>query len=361
MIVKYDIEAPALDASTARTRATAAGSGAGESERVKIIQRAIIAEGERLEAKYPLLRHRDALGTLACLLSCGVMLCMGVLYVRGVVPAWATIIVSGFCAGILNEVEHDLMHFIYFKHTPWAQNILMVLVWAFRGNYMNPWNRRKVHLHHHKTSGSKVDVETRMTGLGMSFKPLRMLLMVDTLWVLGISRDLEREAEGHYQSKDTLKNMIPFTWLFFGMWTSLLVFQAFHAMEWLLGVDVTLPAWLAAYGQFLNVAFVVYLAPSILRTAALHIISSNTHYTGERLGLLRQTQSQGAWFFWPLQPFCFNFGKTHCIHHFVVHQPFFLRQMVAKAAYRVMRQQGVLFNDYGTFRRRNAYPGEVAA
>src|SRR5262245_15799254 len=147
-----------------------------EAQAVRTIQRGIIAEGERIEARYPFLRQRDALGTAACLLSCAGMLAMGALYVRGAVPWWATVIVSGFFAGILNEVEHDLMHFIYFKNRRWAQNTLMVLVWAFRGNYMNPWNRRKIHLHHHKTSGSKVDVETRMTGLGMPFRLLRVLL-----------------------------------------------------------------------------------------------------------------------------------------------------------------------------------------
>ena len=85
------------------------------SARIATIQAAIIAEGQRLEARHPLLRRRDLLGTLACLGSCGGMLLMGALYIRGIVPWWATLIVSGFLAGILNEVEHDLMHFLYFR------------------------------------------------------------------------------------------------------------------------------------------------------------------------------------------------------------------------------------------------------
>jgi hypothetical protein len=32
---------------------------------------------------------------------------------------------------------------------------------------------------------------------------------------------------------------------------------------------------------------------------------------------------------------------------------------VAPVAYRVMRANGILFNDYGTFRRRNVYPSTV--
>jgi fatty acid desaturase len=325
-------------------------------DRIKRIQREIVAEGERLEAKYPLLARRDLLGTLACLGSCACMIVMAALYVEKIVPWWATLIVSGFCAGILNEVEHDLMHYLYFKERVWAQNTLMVLVWAFRGNYMNPWNRRKVHLHHHKTSGSKVDVETRMTGLGMSFGLLRLLLMVDTLWVFFVTKTLERESEGHYRSKETMRNMIPFTWIFVSLWASFLLLQAFHVVNWAFGFGMQSERWLASADRLLTIAGVVYIGPSLLRTAALHIISSNTHYSGENLDLLRQTQSQGAWFLWPLQPFCFNFGKTHCIHHLVVQQPFYLRQLVAPVAYRVMKENGILFNDYGTFRRRNAYP-----
>jgi fatty acid desaturase len=281
---------------------------------------------------------------------------MAALYIEAVVPWWVTLLVSGFFAGLLNEVEHDLMHYIYFKDRAWAQNVLMVLVWAFRGNYMNPWNRRKVHLHHHKTSGSKVDVETRMTGLGMSFGLLRVLLMVDTLWVFFVTKKLERESEGHYRSNETMRNMIPFTWIFVSLWAGFLLLQAFHLASWALALQMPPASWLASADRLLTIAAVVYLGPSLLRTAALHIISSNTHYSGENLDLLRQTQSQGAWFFWPLQPFCFNFGKTHCIHHLVVQQPFYLRQLVAPVAYRVMRENGILFNDYGTFRRRNAHP-----
>ena len=63
----------------------------------------------------------------------------------------------------------------------------------------------------------------------------------------------------------------------------------------------------------------------------------------------------------PLQLFCFNFGSTHAIHHFVVREPFYIRQMTAPAAHAVMREMGVRFNDFGTFRRANRYGGQTAA
>ena len=50
-------------------------------------------------------------------------------------------------------------------------------------------------------------------------------------------------------------------------------------------------------------------------------------------------------------------GSTHGIHHFYVPDPFYLRQMTAAAAHRVMRANGVRFNDLGSFARANRYAG----
>jgi len=57
----------------------------------------------------------------------------------------------------------------------------------------------------------------------------------------------------------------------------------------------------------------------------------------------------------PFQLFCFNFGATHAIHHFVVKEPFYIRHMTAKTAHKVMKEVGVRFNDIGTFRRLNRW------
>ena len=68
-----------------------------------------------------------------------------------------------------------------------------------------------------------------------------------------------------------------------------------------------------------------------------------------------QTQVLNAKRFLPFQLFCFNFGSTHGIHHFVVGEPFYIRQLTAADAHKVMRENGVLFNDLGTFARANRY------
>ena len=99
------------------------------------------------------------------------------------------------------------------------------------------------------------------------------------------------------------------------------------------------------------------MGPNMLRTFCLHFISSNMHYYGdvEPRNIIQQTQVLNAWWLAPMQLFCFNFGSTHAIHHFVVKEPFYIRQATAKRAHAVMRENGVRFNDMGTFRRANRY------
>ncbi|MFP6663917.1 MAG: hypothetical protein VCC00_06950 [Deltaproteobacteria bacterium] len=57
----------------------------------------------------------------------------------------------------------------------------------------------------------------------------------------------------------------------------------------------------------------------------------------------------------PLQAFCANFGSTHSIHHFYVPEPFYMRQLSAAAAHRILRENGVRFNDIDSMRRANRY------
>ncbi len=100
---------------------------------------------------------------------------------------------------------------------------------------------------------------------------------------------------------------------------------------------------------------VVWIGPNVLRVACLHFISSNMHYYGdvEDGNVVEQTQVLNRWWLAPVQLFCANFGSTHGIHHFVPNDPFYVRQLTAKTAHHAMRNNGVRFNDLGTFRRAN--------
>jgi hypothetical protein len=86
-------------------------------------------------------------------------------------------------------------------------------------------------------------------------------------------------------------------------------------------------------------------------------VSSNVHYYGDinPRNVVQQTQVWSSPWVLPFQLFCFNFGSTHAIHHFVVQEPFYLRQLVAREAHVVMREHGVRFNDFGTLLRANRW------
>src|SRR3546814_19753819 len=81
----------------------------------------------------------------------------------------------------------------------------------------------------------------------------------------------------------------------------------------------------------IDTAVVVWLAPNVLRVFCLHFVSSNMHYYGdvESGNIVQQCQVLNPWWLWPAQLFCFNFGATHAIQHFVVSQPFYVRPLTA--------------------------------
>ena len=125
----------------------------------------------------------------------------------------------------------------------------------------------------------------------------------------------------------------------------------------LLGVEIAWPQWMPQLMAGLDIFGVVYALPCLLRTFCLHFISSNMHYYGdvEARNAMQQCQVLNPWWLMPMQLFCFNFGSTHAIHHFAVKEPFYIRQWNAAIAHQVMREVGVRFNDFGTFRRANRF------
>ena len=100
---------------------------------------------------------------------------------------------------------------------------------------------------------------------------------------------------------------------------------------------------------------VILIAPNVLRTFCLHFISSNMHYFGDNTpGIIHeQCQVMNKWYLIPLQLFCFNFGSTHAIHHFVVRDPFYIRHLGEKESHEVLKRHGIRFNDMWTFKRAN--------
>jgi len=103
--------------------------------------------------------------------------------------------------------------------------------------------------------------------------------------------------------------------------------------------------------------FVLFILSNIIRQACLILISSYCHYFQDIPDgdVFYQNQILNHWSLWPLQAFCFNFGATHIIHHYVPNQPFYLRQMSADVVLKECIKQGVRVNDFGIIARANRF------
>lgn len=143
--------------------------------------------------------------------------------------------------------------------------------------------------------------------------------------------------------------------LYYLVWHGFLIFSSIGFAASLAGYPLELTGAAAATVAALNFLAVTWFLPSFLSTFCLHFVSSNMHYYGDvdDGNIMRQTQVLNPWWLLPFQAFCCNFGATHAIHHFVIKEPFYIRQWNAPAAHKVMREMGVRFNDVGTFRRAN--------
>jgi fatty acid desaturase len=129
------------------------------------IRASILAEEARLRVAHPLLAHQDALalGTWAlCLL---VMAGTSAAYLRGQLPWYIPFFSNALAASFLHELEHDLIHSLYFVSQPLVTHAMFALIWVAKLS-LNPWTRRSYHLHHHRRSGQVDDVEERLLGLG---------------------------------------------------------------------------------------------------------------------------------------------------------------------------------------------------
>lgn len=324
-----------------------------QKEKSKKIMKWIRFRDRKLRGKFEFLKHQDELGLTITLGSAAGMILFAGLYIVGVIPAWVCIVANGVLASILHEVEHDLIHNLYYKDNQKIQNFMFWMVWIFRGNTVSPWYRRMIHTLHHKVSGHKEDIEERLIGNGMKFGIKRFITMMDgNMSFLFQSHILRREAPKFKRSEIT-RSSWPYLVIYFHLWYNFLFINLFYIGNELLGKPVEIPAWLDTVRHFLNISAVVYTIPNWIRQTSIQIVSSNMHYYGDVKGLHDQTQVLNRWFLFPLHLFCFNFGSTHGIHHFVVNQPFYLRQAVAPFVHPAMKRYGIRFNDFGSIFRAN--------
>ncbi|WP_043770119.1 fatty acid desaturase [Algiphilus aromaticivorans] len=334
-----------------------------DSQKTERIKTVVSEAGRQLRERHPVLKYQNAIGASILALALAGMVGSGWLYIAGTIPAWLCIPLVAFFASLTHELEHDLIHWMYFRGKPWAHHLMMGLVWLARASTVNPWIRRGLHFHHHKYSGTESDVEERAITNGERWGLRRLLMTGDNM--LSILLRLGRLPDWKQRGRMLLRGLMayfPLGWAFWGAWYAFLGFHITNGVALLAGGAIDWSAGTLAVMEVLNVAAVVYLIPNLLRTFCLHFVSSNMHYFGdvEAGNVIQQTQVLNPWWLLPFQAFCFNFGSTHAIHHFVVKEPFYIRQITAPTAHRVMREMGVRFNDTGTFRRANRWGDERA-
>ena len=327
-----------------------------DAERTTRIRNVVSAAGADLRQRHPWLRHQDAIGFGIFIASIAGMIASGWLWYVGVLPFWLSIPLTAVFAAFIHELEHDLIHDLYFKKNRIVHHLMLALGWVARPSTINPWIRRGLHLHHHRHSGTESDIEERAITNGDKWGLARFIMTGDS--VLAILLRLPHEPSNRVRVEMVIRALVayfPLGWAFWGSWYLLLGFHGANAVAGLTGNTIAWADSTLALMEVMNVAAVVLIIPNIIRGFCLHFVSSNMHYYGdvEDRNIMQQCQVLNPWWLTPLQLFCFNFGSTHAIHHFVVREPFYVRQWTATAAHDVMREMGVRFNDLGTFRRAN--------
>ncbi|MDK2595717.1 fatty acid desaturase [Pseudoalteromonas obscura] len=320
------------------------------NQNINAIVTAIKAEEASLRARYPILKWQNGIAMVILLLSLSSFIGVATLYYVAVIPAWLCIILVAFVTSIAHELEHDLLHKQYFSKRPFIHNFMMLIVWLMRPNTVNPWYRRQIHLHHHKVSGTSQDLEERLVGNGIKSPFLRAVVVADGLLGLLINSKRFSEEIRDFKFFQVFNAGVPLATTYFAILHCVIVYyvlQFVHPFE--------LPAWgveLLAVAEFLMVVLIV---PNIIRSTSLNLITSSMHYYGGVNNVLEQTHVITSRWFLPFQLFCFDFGRTHTIHHFAPNQPFYIRQLISQKIRPVMAQHGVRFDDLQSLKHANQY------
>lgn len=350
--------------------ATLTNQPISDDAKTKVIRKEVQQASKEFRAKYPFLQHQNAIGFSIFLFCIGMIILTAVLYLQHKIGAVVVMLSVAFWTSFLHELEHDLIHFMYFKKNKFLHNLMMLGVWVFRPMTINPWLRREIHFHHHRVSGTKTDIEERGVTNGEKWGIQRLITTADILLggvlrgnrirkdiIAAVQRgELPKEQALEFK-KVKLYGMLPFTLGLYFIWYFFLVHYAIHFVSSVFNLGYESPAFITAQMTWVNPLVVILILPNLFRMFCLHFITSNMHYYGdvEPGNVMQQTQVLDKWYFIPFQLFCCNFGSTHAIHHFVVNETFYIRQFTAAKAHKVMREQGVRFNDIASIRRANRF------
>lgn len=346
-----------------------------EAEKSERVRQVVLQAGNDLRQRYPVLKHQDAIGAGILIVSLLGMVGCAWLYYADYLTWWLCIPLVAIFASFTHELEHDLIHLMYFRKQPLPHNLMMWGVWLARPSTISPWVRRRMHFHHHKHSGTEHDLEERGITNGEAWGLRRLLMTGDQMLALYLRpfqmhkivrnyimmQKVKTKAERHALVREQLTSYFPLGALYYALWHGFIAFHAVQLGASAADVAIAWPVFVEPVMKVVDFLAVVWLAPNAWRMFCLHFISSNMHYYGDIAddSVVQQCQVLNSWLMLPFNLFCFNFGSTHAIHHFVVKEPFYIRHLTTKPAHKIMREMGVRFNDLGTFKRANRYHAQT--
>jgi fatty acid desaturase len=276
----------------------------------KISRRIKDAEVE-LKKQYPILNYQDALGTLIFFGSLAGIILSWRYYFENNRSVWSTAVlmfVIAICTSLLHELEHDIIHNLYWKRIPIFQDIMFLFIWLSK-LHSNPWFRREMHLKHHIVSGQLDDAEERLIGLGLPFGFKRLAVSTHPFGALIVSSEVAKDAKWLNVQRMNLTSM-PVAFLFFGLSKLFTIYMvAFYLLPPTYAQYLPMKYW-----DFIRDTNILICLPNMIRQTALVLMSNCSHYYGDipEKSVFYQNQILDHWTTFPFQLLCFNFGKRIC-------------------------------------------------
>ena len=105
-----------------------------EANKVKTIRDAIRAEDKRLRTQYFFLRDewQDAVGSLIFLTAAFTWAFLSYSWYTGALSTPLLILGNALAISLLHEMEHDLIHDLYFKRSKAVQNAMFAFIWVIK-------------------------------------------------------------------------------------------------------------------------------------------------------------------------------------------------------------------------------------
>ncbi len=260
------------------------------------------------------------MGLLLMGFACAGMLLSGYAYMIGRIPAVLCIVIVALMTSIFHEMEHDMIHGIFFRKKKITTQLMFTLIHILRPNVSNPWFRKKIHLQHHRGSADLNDLEELDTGVGLRWGFKRILCMLDPVFAPFLRRKVFKNIRAPFKTDlfTLMLNTLPLHVVYIAAWGA---WNASHFFA---------PQFLPS----LNTLAVIYLAPNLLRYFCYAFMAANIHYLKHQGGVLEEVMILNVWWLAPVQLFCWNFGATHAIHHIAPQQPFYIRTLIGKQVIR---------------------------